>query len=117
MRSGSLSNVFSFGLLILLGALTVGCGPQAEKAGDGKSGAAASDPHAGWWCKEHGVPEKECSMCDSAVAAKFKEQGDWCEEHNRAESQCFKCDPARAEKFVKLYAAKIGGKPPKATEN
>lgn len=110
-----------------IGGLTLaGCGQQA---GDG-SAAQVSDPspeghdhegeeaheHGDWWCAEHGVPEKDCSICNATAAAKFKEKGDWCDEHHRAKSQCFECDPARAEKFAKLYEAKFGHSPPKSPE-
>ena len=72
--------------------------------------------HSGWWCGEHGIPEKECGMCDSKLAAKFREEGDWCEKHNRPDSQCFICSPEKADKFAALYEAKFGEKPPKSTE-
>ncbi len=83
--------------------------------GDGhdhsKDGKKVYD-HSGWWCGEHGVPEAECSMCNSKVAAAFKSKGDWCDEHDRAKSQCFKCDPKLQEKFAALYRAKEGKEPP-----
>ena len=100
-----------------------GCGKQGDGSSsppaEKKTSATADDakdPSAEWWCAEHGVPEAECSICNSKVAAKCKEKGDWCEEHQRAESQCFLCDPSRAEKFAKLYEAKFGKAPPKPIE-
>lgn len=45
------------------------------------------------WCDEHGVPESQCTRCDSSLAAAFKATGDWCEEHGLPESQCLKCNP------------------------
>jgi hypothetical protein len=100
--------------------LVAGCGsdkPVAQNGGDESSSTAVShDDHSGWWCKEHAIPEEECSMCSAAAAKEFRDKGDWCEEHNRAESQCFICDPSRAEKYAKLYEAKYGEKPPAATE-
>lgn len=98
-----------------------GCGAQSGDKGDnsGDNAEAAHDDghdHSGWWCKEHGVPEAECSMCSAKAAADFKAKGDWCEEHNRAESQCFLCDPSRAEKYAKLYKAKFGHAPPQPEE-
>lgn len=68
--------------------------------------------HLGWWCSEHGVPEKECSQCSTAAAAEFKENGDWCEEHNRADSQCFICHPEQIEVYAAEYRAKYGEDPP-----
>ena len=112
------SATFSFVASTLL--LVAGCGQTDSDKGatsgqpDPVSSESTSDDHSGWWCAEHGVPEKECSMC--GAAEKYKAKGDWCEEHNRAESQCFKCDPSRAEKFAKLYEAKFGQKPPKPAE-
>ena len=73
------------------------------------------DDHSGWWCKAHGIPEDQCSMCSAKAAKEFKADGDWCEEHNRAESQCFKCDASRADKFANLYEAKYGKQPPAIT--
>ena len=101
-------------------AFVVGCGggaatdsgtdatPVSADAGDDHAG----HDHDGWWCKEHGVPEADCALCDPDVAAAYKKKGDWCEEHNRPESQCFICNPKRHEKFIALYEAKFGEKPP-----
>lgn len=124
MSAFLLKRSVAFGALLALVAMAVGCGQQASDDGSTQVSDASHEEHAegdghdhgGWWCAEHGVPEEECSVCSSQAAAKFKEKGDWCEEHNRAESQCFKCDPSRAEKFARLYEAKFGHAPPKATE-
>lgn len=89
---------------------------QATGASHNDLAAAGAGDHSGWWCAEHGVPESECSLCNSKVAAAFKAKGDWCEEHQRAESQCFLCSPSRAEKFKKLYMAKYGKEPPAMAE-
>ena len=100
--------------IVVLTALASGC--SQNELSDAAAVAEASsqvDDHSGWWCAEHGVPEDQCSVCNSKAAAQFKENGDWCEEHHRAESQCFLCSPARAEKFAKLYEAKFGHAPPK----
>ena len=87
--------------------------------GDGhdhsKDGKKEHD-HSGWWCGEHGVPEGECSMCNSKVAAAFKAKGDWCDKHERAQSQCFICDPKLQEKFAAIYRAKEGKEPPAIEE-
>ncbi len=72
--------------------------------------------HDGWWCNEHGVPEGECSRCDSSLIADFKAKGDWCEKHDRPESQCFLCDASRADKFIARYEAKFGKQPPAPEE-
>ena len=121
-----MSSVFStrgasLAFMVTVTAMTVGCG-QPESDSDPAAQVANTSldadghDHSGWWCAEHGIPEKDCSLCSSDAAAKFKDKGDWCEEHNRAESQCFKCDATRAEKFAKLYQAKFGHEPPEATE-
>jgi hypothetical protein len=111
---------FSIAILVggFMGALALsGCSgkPDAAKSPGPEGGQTAGD-HSGWWCKEHGIPEEECSMCSARAAAEFKAKGDWCDEHNRAKSQCFKCDPAKAEKYAKLYEAKYGKQPPAYTE-
>ena len=45
------------------------------------------------WCAGHGVPESQCTRCNSELIADFKAKGDWCEEHGLPESQCLKCNP------------------------
>ena len=88
-------------------------GTQVSKTEDKKDNG---DKHSGWWCDEHGVPESECSMCSTKVAAEAKKKGDWCEKHDRAKSHCFLCDPVLKEKYAALYRAKTGKEPP-ATED
>ncbi len=72
--------------------------------------------HDGWWCAEHGVPEEECTRCDSSLTSAFKKKEDWCEKHKRPDSQCFICTPKLEEKFIARYEAKFGEKPPKREE-
>jgi hypothetical protein len=101
--------------------LAVGCGPSDKQAGTNpdtaRAGQAeAKNDHSDWWCAEHGIPEKECSMCDEEVAKACKAKGDWCEKHNRARSQCFVCDPSLKEKYAARYRAKYGKEPPPITE-
>lgn len=76
--------------------------------------------HEDWWCKEHGIPEEECSMCidDEAVLRKmFKDKGDWCDKHKRAKSQCFICDASLWDKYKAQYKAKTGKEAPFPDEN
>jgi cobalt-zinc-cadmium efflux system membrane fusion protein len=80
---------------------------------DGHDHEDAEPIHGGWWCYEHAVPEEQCAMCDSKLAATLRDKGDWCEEHIRPDSLCFECNPKNAEKFVALFEAKYGKKPPK----
>jgi hypothetical protein len=91
---------------------------KASSSDNDKSGHEEDADSGGWWCKEHGVPEKMCSQCMSEEEAKkqFKDKGDWCEEHDRAKSQCFKCEPKRYEYFAALYREKFGKEPPRPPE-
>lgn len=102
----------------LLGALAfqAGCSKPAANNTVTKEGAAGESKHDGWWCTEHGVPEEECALCSSKVAADFKKKGDWCKEHDRPESQCFICHPDLEKKFADRYEAKYGSKPPAREE-
>jgi len=45
------------------------------------------------WCREHLVPESECTKCDQTLIQKFKETGDWCASHGLPESHCRICNP------------------------
>ena len=51
------------------------------------------------WCAEHGVPESQCTRCNSALIAAFKAEGDWCAGHDLPESQCIRCNPELKAKF------------------
>jgi cobalt-zinc-cadmium efflux system membrane fusion protein len=88
-----------------------------HKDGDQHNHATAGHDHSGWWCNEHGVPEEECALCSSKIAAEFQKKGDWCKEHDRPDSQCFKCHPELQEKFAAKYEAKFGKKPPELKMN
>ena len=89
-----------------------------HKEGDGHKHAEgeSKDGH-GWWCDEHGVPEAECALCNTKVAAELKKKGDWCKEHDRPDSQCFKCHPEKLTEFAAKYEAKYGKQPPKPELN
>jgi cobalt-zinc-cadmium efflux system membrane fusion protein len=96
-------------------------GKQSPEAGSPEMASAKeTDEHGhnleGWWCSEHGVPEGECTRCDSSLIAGFKEKRDWCSEHDRPDSQCFECHPELEQKFAARYEAKFGKMPPKPTE-
>lgn len=95
------------------GAQTKEKGDKSTQVADAKKDDKKGD-HGGWWCVEHGIPEKDCSMClpDKEVKKRFKDKGDWCEKHDRAMSQCFKCEPKLREKFAAQYRAKYGKEPP-----
>ena len=115
-RAGLLAGLFA-GAVLFAG----GCNkadPVAENKDKGKEKdkgpgkAEEKDDHGEWWCKPHGIPEEECSMCNEEYAKKCKEKGDWCEKHDRADSQCFICHPEYKEKFAAKYRAKYGKEPP-----
>ncbi len=111
-RAGLLAALFAGTVL-----LTTGCGktdPVAENTDKPKEKAQPEekDDHSGWWCKPHGIPEHECSMCSDEYAKKCKDKKDWCEKHDRADSQCFICHPEYKEKFAAKYRAKYGTEPP-----
>jgi hypothetical protein len=111
-------------VVLSMTGFVAGCGSGGNPDAASDTAAAVAETgdhdhggaHDGWWCVEHGVPEEECTRCDSSLIAAFKEKGDWCEEHDLPESQCFKCSPKRAEKFVARYVAKYGEEPPAPTE-
>ncbi|WP_417377411.1 RND transporter [Gimesia maris] len=119
----------SLGLAAVLTFAVAGCSESGT--GTAESGTVAGhddhgdehehgDGHAhgqdGWWCAEHGVPEKICAQCDKSMTAEFKAKGDWCDEHNRPASQCFICSPELGDKFIAQYEAKEGHKPPERKE-
>src|SRR5262249_50092266 len=111
------SRYFTLGIVLSLVAgfalVAAGCGKAPPR-----KGARKVHDHSEWWCRDHGVPEEECSMClsEDKVKRLFKDKGDWCEEHNRAKSQCFKCDPSRKETFAVRYREKFGKEPPPIAE-
>lgn len=116
-----LKSITLLSVLTLFASAIVGCGEDAGTAGTDANAESANTKdgdhtHGGWWCVEHGIPEEQCAMCNSQLAASMRSDGDWCESHNRPESQCFKCDPSRANQFTALYEAKYGKKPPVPTD-
>jgi len=100
-------------------AAAVGCGQadlsnSVEKKADKRPQGDSKHNYAGRdWCREHGVPESECTRCHPQLVAKFKEKGDWCKKHDRPDSQCFLCHPEKEAEFAADYEAKYGEKPPK----
>ncbi|HWR84256.1 MAG TPA: efflux RND transporter periplasmic adaptor subunit [Candidatus Deferrimicrobium sp.] len=55
-------------------------------------------------CKEHNVPESQCTRCHPELITVFKAKGDWCGEHNLPESQCDLCG-GEAESSLPLTIA------------
>ena len=83
----------------------------------GTTSTNVAHDHSGWWCNEHGVPEEECGLCSSKLAAEFQKKNDWCKDHDRPDSQCFVCHPELEAMFAAKYVAKYGRQPPKPTVN
>ena len=98
----------------LIGCTRSSSEPSAPKTTP--TAAGHTHQHGEWWCGEHGVPEEECALCNSKLAAEFQKKGDWCEDHNRPDSQCFVCHPELEAKFAARYEAKYGTKPPKPAQ-
>ncbi len=103
-------------VLVALGGCSKDAPKEEAKAKTTKTAAKADDSET-WWCKEHGIPEEECSMCSASLAKACKAKGDWCEKHDRAMSQCFICDPKRTEFYAAKYRAKYGKEPPPTDED
>jgi len=109
-------NVIRSAALVAALAVLSGCGKEAEPAKVGKEPEAKA-AHAGWWCDEHGVPEKECSMCSEKVFKKLKPE-EICKKHSdRAAAQCFICNPELWATSAAVYKANTGKEPPEPTEN
>lgn len=72
---------------------------------------AKKDPHSGWWCDEHALPEDVCDLCSRKYRESEKKKGNWCE-HDRVKTSCFKCTPEAREKYAKEYVARYGKQPP-----
>jgi hypothetical protein len=109
-------------VLFAAGIIVAGCArPENQEKATAKAKATlvAEDgtKHDDWWCEEHGIPEAECAMCNSKLAAEYKKKGDWCKEHDRPKSQCFICDPSLREKYAAKYRAKYGNEPPPPKDN
>jgi len=113
--------LFAFAVLAT-GVVLAGCTdkstPVANNTSESTKSATkvAGPKHAGWWCSEHGIPEKECLMCTSDEA-ELKKKGDWCEKHEYAKSQCFGCNPKLRERYAAQYRAKFGKEPPEPEQN
>lgn len=83
-------------------AFVLACGTPAASDPNPDRGTVAASSHAPPdavpgshedWCGEHGVPESQCTRCDSSLIPAFQATGDWCAEHGVPESQCLACNP------------------------
>ena len=109
-------------VVLVTGMFLVGCNdkPSTPDKGGSTTSVASSTPeskHSGWWCSEHGIPEKECLMCRENGEELCKKNGDWCEKHEFCKSQCFGCDPKLKERYAVRYREKYGKEPPEVTDN
>ncbi len=111
-RAGLIACLFAGAVLFAGGCNKAEPVAENKDKGKGKPQADEKDDHSGWWCKPHGIPEEECSLCSEEYAKKCKDKGDWCAKHDRADSQCFICHPEYKEKFAAKYRAKYGTEPP-----
>jgi len=107
------TKLIAAGLLLASGAVAFTCcGKAPTKTNTSAKNVINSHAHDGWWCDEHGVPEAECGLCSTKLAAEFQKKGDWCKDHDRPDSQCFICHPEFKEQFAAKYVAKYGKQPP-----
>ncbi len=111
------NRVWTLGIGLVLGIVTVGCSKPAAGPPVAENSATSEEDGHGWWCSEHGVPEEVCVLCNNKLVADFKAKGDWCTEHDRPDSQCFVCHPEKVVEFAAIYEAKYGKQPPKPTDN
>lgn len=68
--------------------------PATPPGGEGHADVATIVPGSYEdWCDEHGVPESQCTRCDSSLIPAFQAANDWCAEHGLPMSQCTIHDP------------------------
>ena len=111
--------LFSGGIIAAVTLLAIGCGQPVTTTtavaetkvttttATTKVEVAGKGDHSGYWCKEHGMPEAVCDLCDDDYKEAEKAKGNWCE-HKRVKSSCFKCNPGLKEKLAADYKAKTG---------
>ena len=109
--------LYSGALIAAVSLLAMGCGQTVTTTttvaetrattATTKVEATPKGDHSGYWCKEHGMPEAVCDLCDDDYKEAEKAKGNWCE-HKRVKSSCFQCNPGLKEKFAADYKAKTG---------
>ncbi|OGC90434.1 MAG: hypothetical protein A2W25_13565 [candidate division Zixibacteria bacterium RBG_16_53_22] len=62
--------------------------PKTVTSTDGEDRGSGID-----WCREHKVPESECTLCHPELVDSFKAKNDWCGAHGLPESHCRECNP------------------------
>lgn len=84
------------GLVLTAGAiLGTGCTPSAPPPAAGVQATGAASADAGSYCKEHGVPEKFCTLCHEELKTTLL----LCKEHGGIpEDICTLCHPEVEEK-------------------
>lgn len=70
-----------------------------SSSADASSEPASGDP-SDLWCREHGVPERLCTLCHPELVEKLL----WCGEHSLPEDLCTLCHPELAEQFTTCTA-------------
>lgn len=86
------------GLVAIAWLLAAGCAARTPSPPI----PVAADPAAR--CA-HGVACETCVKCHPALAARFAAAGDWCKEHGLPESQCALCNPHVVQPAVPAPAA------------
>ena len=79
--------------MMIAGAAGVGCSSSADSP---PAGASATDEGYGLYCKEHGVPEKFCTLCHPELEDSLL----LCPEHGDIpEDICTLCHPEVERKY------------------
>jgi len=106
-----------FALVAGFALLAAGCKDTGKDGKEQAQKKAEPKEDEDWWCKEHGVPEEVCTLCDVKLRAKIQARPqEWCALHKRAKNICFKCDPKLQEKWAQAYRDKYNKEPPEITE-
>jgi len=98
-------------LVLLVGTLLCGCGDtQTPDSRETLAQKVAGSEDAGLYCKEHGVPEKFCTLCHEELKSKLL----LCKEHGDIpEDICTLCHP-EVEKKHGIEMCSNGHKLPRA---
>jgi cobalt-zinc-cadmium efflux system membrane fusion protein len=100
MEENEMKRVLSIALALVIATVVIGLGVVAAKPGWLPSwtrpASVAGGKEAGLFCKEHGVPEKFCTICHEELKTALV----LCKEHGDIpEDICTLCHPEVAEKY------------------
>lgn len=106
----SLKKAKIYTVVAALAILGSGCGETGRSEAPASVASASAAPVVPLvkvnkpvdWCREHGVPESQCTRCNKDLIPEFQKKGDWCAKHGLPETQCIQCDPKRAETLKAL---------------